>query len=417
VGVALGTDLCPPVGGGAPGPQGPAGPQGDPGPTGATGATGATGPTGPQGVAGNTVLTTTGQPGNGTGVNGDFAYDPVSTRMFGPKAGGVWTGPGTLFTGPTGASGNTVRTTTGAPAAGFGVDGDYAYDPASTRMYGPKAGTWPAGVLLTGPQGPQGVIGLTGPAGPTGPTQPIAGLRITRGSLQSTNIGAGAIFDDLGTFLIVVPSTISCSLSNSGIGGRGNAAAEASNTTYYIWLWADSTAALPVGATFDLSPTAPVTPAGYNKKKLIGAVRNDNGTDIRTFANEILGGGFRRIRWQNSSASLVTALNAGTATTFTSIDVSEWAPPGLATAVIINAIVGVNGPGTNTASMRMTGTTASVNSIVYCPSVAAITGSANAFLTIPLDPSLSTSTFDYLISSDASTRLTVLVMGYEYGLY
>ena len=53
-------------------------------PVGATGAAGGTGP------AGNGVLTTVGAPGAGLGNNGDYAYDYTATTMYGPKAAGAW---------------------------------------------------------------------------------------------------------------------------------------------------------------------------------------------------------------------------------------------------------------------------------------------------------------------------------------
>ncbi|MBS2008248.1 MAG: hypothetical protein JST01_14465 [Cyanobacteria bacterium SZAS TMP-1] len=92
------------------GDTGPAGPKGD---TGATGATGATGPTGPagangtngtNGTNGNTVLSGTGAPSGGTGVNGDYYIDTVALKIYGPKTAGAW-GSGTNIQGPTGATG------------------------------------------------------------------------------------------------------------------------------------------------------------------------------------------------------------------------------------------------------------------------------------------------------------------------
>jgi hypothetical protein len=59
-----------------------------------------------------------------------------------------------LVTGDTGAQGiqgiggNGVLTTIGAPASSFGNDGDYAFDYTAQTMYGPKSGTWPAGIKL-----------------------------------------------------------------------------------------------------------------------------------------------------------------------------------------------------------------------------------------------------------------------------
>lgn len=62
--------------------------------------------------------------------------------------------------GADGADGRTILSTTGAPDNGTGVDGDYALDITAQLLYGPKAaGVWPAGVSIQGDQGPTGPQG------------------------------------------------------------------------------------------------------------------------------------------------------------------------------------------------------------------------------------------------------------------
>lgn len=102
------------------GPPGPTGPQGAdstvPGPTGPTGPTGATGATG---AAGKTVLSGSGSPSGGTGVDGDFYIDTTASAIYGPKASGSW-GSSTSLIGPTGATGATGATGLQGPP---GLDG------------------------------------------------------------------------------------------------------------------------------------------------------------------------------------------------------------------------------------------------------------------------------------------------------
>ncbi|MEN9362167.1 MAG: hypothetical protein RL095_3702, partial [Verrucomicrobiota bacterium] len=160
-----------------------------------------------------TVLTTSGAPSAGTGTNGDFAYDPTAKIMYGPKAAGAWPagvslqGPqGTAGTnGTNGADGKTVLTTSGAPSAGTGTNGDFAYDPTAKIMYGPKAaGAWPAGVSLQGPQGTAGTNGTNGANGQGVPTGGTAGQFLTKidgtdfntqwGDLPNTTVTAGSYF-------------------------------------------------------------------------------------------------------------------------------------------------------------------------------------------------------------------------------
>jgi hypothetical protein len=58
-------------------------------------------------------------------------------------------------TGPAGADGLTVRSGSGAPSGGLGVDGDFYINTAASTIYGPKAGgAWGSPTSLVGPQGP-----------------------------------------------------------------------------------------------------------------------------------------------------------------------------------------------------------------------------------------------------------------------
>ena len=99
---------------GATGPQGPAGNDGATGPQGPIGNTGPQGPQGIQGIQGiagtngNTVLTTSGAPSNGTGNNGDYAIDPNAQILYGPKAAGVWPA-GVSYVGTGGGAVGTMR--------------------------------------------------------------------------------------------------------------------------------------------------------------------------------------------------------------------------------------------------------------------------------------------------------------------
>ena len=58
-----------------------------------------------------------------------------------------------------GTTGQRIFTGTGAPADSLGNNGDFYVDTATTTWYGPKAGTWPAGVSLIGPMGSIGLHG------------------------------------------------------------------------------------------------------------------------------------------------------------------------------------------------------------------------------------------------------------------
>lgn len=81
----------------------------------------------------NTILSGAGVPAGATGNDGDFYIDTAANTIYGPKTAGSW-GTATSLVGSTGpqgptgadgADGNTVLSGSGAPGAGTGVDGDY----------------------------------------------------------------------------------------------------------------------------------------------------------------------------------------------------------------------------------------------------------------------------------------------------
>ena len=70
--------------------------------------------------------------------------------------------------GANGTNGNTVLSGSGAPSGGTGVDGDYYIDLTAKFFYGPKAaGAWPAGFSLVGPGAgaTETIYGITDAAG------------------------------------------------------------------------------------------------------------------------------------------------------------------------------------------------------------------------------------------------------------
>jgi hypothetical protein len=142
------------------------------------------GPKGDPGADGKTVLSGSGVPVAGLGVDGDFYIDTLASDLYGPKSAGVWGVPTSLIgpqgdtgetgptgpTGPTGATGATgpagvdgtaVLNGAGVPSAGLGVDGDFYIDTTNDDIYGPKtSGAWGTATSLIGPTGPQGSGGI-----------------------------------------------------------------------------------------------------------------------------------------------------------------------------------------------------------------------------------------------------------------
>lgn len=158
------------------------------GATGSTGATGATGSAGTNGTDGKTILNGTGAPSGGLGIDGDFYLNTANYDFYGPKASGSWGSP-TSLVGPTGATGatgatgstgaagadgadgadgNTVRSGSGTPSGGLGVDGDFYINTAANTIYGPKtSGSWGSPTSIVGPTGATGSNGTNGTNGNT----------------------------------------------------------------------------------------------------------------------------------------------------------------------------------------------------------------------------------------------------------
>lgn len=97
-----------------------------------------------------------GAPAGALGNVDDLYVNETNADWYKKTGVATWTLKGN-FIGATGApgtngtNGNTMLSTTGAPGAGVGANGDYAIDVAAQILYGPKAaGAWPAGVSIRG---------------------------------------------------------------------------------------------------------------------------------------------------------------------------------------------------------------------------------------------------------------------------
>lgn len=183
--------------------QGIQGIQGEQGIQGIQGIQGETGDTGSAGADGRTVLNGSGVPDGGLGVNGDYYLDNTTYAIYGPKTSGAW-GLSTSLIGPqgdqgiqgiqgdigdtgsAGADGKTVRSGSGVPSGGLGVDGDFYINTAANTIYGPKtSGAWGSPTSIVGPQGSQGIQGETGDQGIPGETGTFMGSLVTKASNQT----------------------------------------------------------------------------------------------------------------------------------------------------------------------------------------------------------------------------------------
>lgn len=159
---------------------------------------------GPAGADGRTVLNGTTAPANGLGEDGDFYIRTSNWTIYGPKASGIWGSATSLF-GPTGPAGNTVLSGSGVPSGGIGVDGDFYIRTSDWTIYGPKtSGAWGSPSSLIGDEGPPGASGAktmtTHTAAFTVDAAKINSIMSCTGTYtiafaQASSIGAGASFE------------------------------------------------------------------------------------------------------------------------------------------------------------------------------------------------------------------------------
>lgn len=119
--------------------------------------------------------------------------------------------------------GRTLHTVNGVPLLGLGIDGDYAYNPATQIWYGPKlAGAWGAGIFIKGAEGDPGpppqITGTSitslviGTGAKTFATQAdrqwVLGQRLSAASDDGTLVMEGVVTAYAGTSLTLEISTV-----------------------------------------------------------------------------------------------------------------------------------------------------------------------------------------------------------------
>lgn len=195
-------------------------------------------------------------------------------------------------------------------------------------------------------------------------------------------------------------SSLNETLDITASGANGlDTGSEASGTWYYLW------AIGKVDGTLDglisASATAPTLPTGYVFKGLLGAVRNDGSSDF--------------VRFFQTGSVVVTpndsVLSAGTAISYTSIDLSAYVPP---TAISVKLNVGPNSSsGTNVVECRIvpagSGTTDTYGIAAYTYGTYATIGTS-----VAAECPMSTAQTVYYRVSGTNARVDINVNGYRY---
>jgi microcystin-dependent protein len=216
-----------------------------------------------QGAKGFQVLSGSGVPANGLGVDGDFYVNTGAWTIYGPRTGGSWGSPTSLIgpqgiqgiqgiqgpPGTAGLAGNTVLNGSGAPSNGLGTNGDFYINTGAGTIYGPKAaGAWGSPTNLIGPQGIQGIQGIQGVAGLDGKT-----VRSGSGA-PSGDLGVnGDFYINTSNWTIYGPKTAGAWGSPSSLTANADAAQATANAA----LTAAANAAPPGSVAYVARSTAP----------------------------------------------------------------------------------------------------------------------------------------------------------------
>ena len=137
-------------------------------------------------------------------------------------------------------------------------------------------------------------------------------------------IGAGDGRSSDNTYDIVLSAPLVVDITVAGIGGL-DTGVEAPNTWYYPYAIADSTNVNPTAAIISASPLAPTLPAGYDKFRRVGSVRNTAASNFRPFTTS--GSAADRAVQYSDPITMRQILNGGSAVVVTAVVCSVLIPP------------------------------------------------------------------------------------------
>jgi hypothetical protein len=156
------------------------------------------------------------------------------------------------------------------------------------------------------------------------PPSYIDGIGIIWESPSQITIQKGNCRDDLNTINISNLGSITVDITVSGPGGL-DSGGETPDTWYYVWIISDSTETNPVSAILSLSSTSPTMPAGYDKKRRVGSIRNNSASNIIRFY--LYGKSNDREYVYDTNKTEMTVLSAGGSVSRSTISLATIMPP------------------------------------------------------------------------------------------
>jgi hypothetical protein len=149
----------------------------------------------------------------------------------------------------------------------------------------------------------------------------VDGLEVEFVDSDNVKINTGFCRSDDDSTNIDVDSLLNVDITASGANGL-DTGSQANSTWYSIWVIYNPTTDTVAGL-FSTSTTSPTLPAGYTKKRRVGWVRNYSLGNFIPFSCT----GRGKMRKYASGGNITQPLSGGTATSYTTIDLSDYIPP------------------------------------------------------------------------------------------
>jgi hypothetical protein len=210
-------------------------------------------------------------------LNGELGLETDTRKLKIGDGASTWGSLAYYSTSGGGGGGNTILSGSGAPSSGGGVNGDLYLDSAASRLYGPKAaGSWGAGVSLIGPAGSAGATGATGATGAAGASATVAVGSVTTGAAGSSASVSNAGTSSAAVLNFTIPrgdtgatgttgaagSAATVSVGSVTTGAAGSSASVTNTGTSSAAVFAFTIPRGDTGATGSAGATGPQGPAG-----------------------------------------------------------------------------------------------------------------------------------------------------------
>jgi hypothetical protein len=183
----------------------------------------------------------------------------------------------------------------------------------------------------------------------------LSGCQARYQTASQVAIAAGLARSSDDTFDLVVTATLTVDITVAGAGGL-DAGAEAADTWYAVYVIGDSTLTNPTVGLLSTAFESPTLPAGYDKQRRVGSVRNNAASNFIEF--QINGvGKWREVEYLTDLTTR-QILSAGSAIVLTTISAASLVPPRSTEALLF-----ARETGNRTANLRRAGTAANLRDV------------------------------------------------------